>query len=144
MKATESEIIRRLALCHASVIGSFERWTGIHPGRWRILAVLSQATEVHQSVLARETVLDPATITRILKDFERDGLIVRRTSAADSRLVLISLTERGKRFTSKTSAKRARFIERLLDGFDPAEIAQTEAVLARIENAARNVHLDIE
>lgn len=62
----------------------------------RVLHALAQRDGATASWLTRDLDLDPGYLSRILRDFERQGLLVRSPSLHDSRQALISLTEAGR------------------------------------------------
>lgn len=64
---------------------------GITEQQWRVLRALSGVDRIEVLALARLTFLLPPSLSRILRDLERRGLIARRTSDADQRRGLISI-----------------------------------------------------
>jgi DNA-binding MarR family transcriptional regulator/GNAT superfamily N-acetyltransferase len=62
----------------------------------RVLHAVAQRDGATASWVGRELDLDPGYLSRILRDFERQGLIVRNPSSHDSRQALISLTPAGR------------------------------------------------
>jgi DNA-binding MarR family transcriptional regulator/N-acetylglutamate synthase-like GNAT family acetyltransferase len=62
----------------------------------RVLQAVAQRDGATATWLGRELDLDAGYLSRILRDFERQGLIVRRQSSQDGRQTLISLTADGR------------------------------------------------
>jgi DNA-binding MarR family transcriptional regulator/GNAT superfamily N-acetyltransferase len=62
----------------------------------RVLQALSHRDGATATWLGRELDLDAGYLSRILRDFERQGLITRHQSSQDGRQTLISLTEAGR------------------------------------------------
>jgi DNA-binding MarR family transcriptional regulator/GNAT superfamily N-acetyltransferase len=62
----------------------------------RVLQALSHRDGATATWLGRELDLDAGYLSRILRDFERQGLITRHQSTQDARQTLISLTEAGR------------------------------------------------
>jgi len=83
----------------------------------RVLYELAQRDELNATALCRDLGLDPGYLSRMLRGFEKNGLIVRRAAPQDGRQSLISLTEPG----------RAAFAP-----LDAASRAQIGALLARL------------
>ena len=62
----------------------------------RVLQALAHRDGATATWLGRELDLDPGYLSRILRDFERQGLIVRNPSLQDGRQTMISLTPAGR------------------------------------------------
>ena len=62
----------------------------------RVLYALAQRDGVTATWLGRELDLDAGYLSRILRDFERQGLISRHQSPQDGRQTLVSLTPQGR------------------------------------------------
>jgi DNA-binding MarR family transcriptional regulator/GNAT superfamily N-acetyltransferase len=62
----------------------------------RVVQALAQRDGVTASWLGRDLDLDAGYLSRILRDFERQGLITRHQSSQDGRQTLISLTADGR------------------------------------------------
>lgn len=73
---------------------------GLSPARWRLLvALVAQAGPEGESigVLAGRLGVREPTMTATVDRAERDGLVARRRSPSDGRIVVVQLTERGRR-----------------------------------------------
>jgi homoprotocatechuate degradation regulator HpaR len=64
--------------------------------QWRVLRILSQFEGIDVNTLARKSYLMRESLSRILKDLAKRGLIVRRVSNTDARRFLHSLTAKGR------------------------------------------------
>lgn len=62
----------------------------------RVLQALAHRDGATATWLGRELDLDPGYLSRLLRDFERQGLILRRPSLQDARQAMISLTPAGR------------------------------------------------
>src|SRR5689334_16679182 len=58
--------------------------------------------------LASDLSLDPGYLSRILRSFGRRGLVVRRSSPADRREALLSLTSKGRRAFTPLEARSSQ------------------------------------
>ena len=135
---TESDLrsafLPRLVRVYFGVLAGFEKRTGIHLARWRILFVLHDSGRCTQRHLAGTTVIDPAAISRILREFEREGLVTRETDPADHRRTLVALTPAGTAKVRDIAVRRAAFLEETLAGLPAAELKPMIAGLAAIED----------
>jgi MarR family transcriptional regulator, organic hydroperoxide resistance regulator len=104
---------------------------------WRVLAVLWQYGELKVTDLIADTTIEQSTLSRLLVEMEKRGLLTRRRDEEDGRAVLVKLTPAGRKLT-KTLIPLALRDERVaLRGFTPEEVGQLYGMLGRIfENAA--------
>ena len=63
--------------------------------QWRIIRVLAGKKNIETFELARQSMVPPPSLTRILKNFETTGLITRKSDKRDLRKTLINLTPAG-------------------------------------------------
>jgi homoprotocatechuate degradation regulator HpaR len=63
--------------------------------QWRVLRALTTVEEIEVTALAKVTYLLPPSLSRILRDMEERGLILRRMAAGDMRRSLISISPNG-------------------------------------------------
>ena len=63
--------------------------------QWRILRALTTVETIQITALAEVTFLLPPSVSRILKDLDERGLILRRSSDSDMRRGLVSISPQG-------------------------------------------------
>ena len=68
---------------------------GLTEQQWRVLRALAEEVELDVGTLSRRITLLMPSLSRMLPDLERRGLIARRKSSDDARLILARLTEAG-------------------------------------------------
>lgn len=68
---------------------------GLTDQQWRVLSTARDLTETEISVLAERVFLLPPSLSRILRDLEARGLLIRRSSVQDQRRALVSVTPAG-------------------------------------------------
>jgi len=93
-----------LRLAYGEVLGAERRLRGRDQQRhgdltWAqvvSLVTLADREQMTAGELARAAGLNPASVTGMLDQLERDGIVERRRSEADRRSVLVSLTARGR------------------------------------------------
>jgi DNA-binding MarR family transcriptional regulator len=98
---------------------------------YTLLGHLEESGGCRATDLAAHYALDKSTVSRQVAALERAGLIARRPDAQDQRVLLLHLTETGRRILARvTESRRAVFRERLADW--PAEdLARFADYLAR-------------
>jgi DNA-binding MarR family transcriptional regulator len=68
---------------------------GLTIPKWRALAVIRRLGDCAMSELAQLSAVDRTTLTRTVDQLVADGLVERKASTADRRLILLSLTPKG-------------------------------------------------
>ncbi|HUH25410.1 MAG TPA: MarR family transcriptional regulator [Flavobacterium sp.] len=88
----------RVPLLLNRYLGQKFKKEGINLSReqWSILAVLYHTDGVSQQILADATNRDKPSVTRLVDNLEKLGLVERRNHEVDRRLNLIFLTNKGK------------------------------------------------
>jgi len=105
-----------------------------HP-QYLVMLALWEDDGVPVKRLAARLSLEPATLTPLLQRLARDGLVERRRSGHDQRLVEVHLTDAGR-------ALRERALEvppRMLETFDldVADLAEVNRILRDLAGRAR-------
>ena len=93
----------------------------INVSRWRVLAVLHSRDGRSIGELATYTVMDQSTLSRVVDQMERDGLVERRRQAKDSRVVRVHILEAGNDTFNLILPIALRHMERALDDFSAEE-----------------------
>jgi DNA-binding MarR family transcriptional regulator len=83
-------------------------------GQIRALFTIDKTGEATAGDLAKAAELSPASVSTMLDTLERDGIVERRRSASDRRVVVVTLTESGRALLeAKRIAWRKRGAEAL-------------------------------
>ncbi|MBJ3774162.1 MarR family winged helix-turn-helix transcriptional regulator [Acuticoccus mangrovi] len=114
----------QLAILSSRVSAEFAeiygRRFGLSLAEWRVVAHLSAADKVSTREVFARVDLDKAKISRAAQRLEANGLIEKRQSAVDRRLVEMSLTQKGRDMMAEIApiARRfeADFLARFADG----------------------------
>ncbi len=69
----------------------------IKPGRFPALAIIHLNPGISQSALGRAIARDKSTVSPLIKDLQKNGLISRKPSPSDRRSVTLALTKKGER-----------------------------------------------
>jgi DNA-binding MarR family transcriptional regulator len=132
-------LLRRLHQIHYALF--FEECAGydITPVQYGLLTTLSLNPNLDQNSLARELGIDRTNVADVLNRLARRGLVERRRSPNDARMVLARLTRAGERLTRKMYRPMQRAQRRLLNPLLPQERNTLIITLIRLING--NNHL---
>lgn len=100
--------------------------------QYGLLFGLADEPALSGSQLACIAELSPATVTQMLDHLEADGLVARVRSDRDKRVVLTSLTARGRELVEHRRASLEGRWHAALAEFDDEQLASAAAVLDRI------------
>jgi len=113
------------------VFARTSRQKSILPGRFAALMVLRDNPDITQSALGRAIARDKSTITPLLQDLQRRGLVKRTRSTVDRRTVTLTLTAAGER-ALQALVSHAREHDRKLDAIAGPAKAEFVAILRKI------------
>jgi DNA-binding MarR family transcriptional regulator len=109
-----------------------QRFGKLSYAQYSLLFGLAAEPALSGSQLAGIADLSPATVTQMLDHLEADGLVARVRSDRDKRVVLTSLTPRGRRLVEQRRTSIERRWSAALADFDDEQLATAAAVLDRI------------
>ena len=100
------------------------------PGQQRVLTVLSRHDSMSQRDLLEEMGLARATLSELLTRLEEKDLVERTRSKADRRVIIVSLTKKG-----KAAGKRVVDIESDIadEAFAPLSTAQKDEMKSMLD-----------
>ena len=90
-----NEALRAIGIRHRALAGVLLAPLGLHPGQEVLLLELDEGPR-SQAQLAAASGCEPPTITHSVRKLEAAGLIVRRPSSTDGRVMIVELSEHGK------------------------------------------------
>ena len=99
---------------------------------WRILMLLDDQNPSPVGELAHKSVTKMSTITRMLTRMEREGLVQRDCQVDDRRIILISMTSKGRKVLSEMKLLGALVYERAFDGINGKDIQTFTRILKQI------------
>lgn len=134
----DKQVCFALAVASRSVIGLYrpvlEPLGLTHPQYLVMLALWEQSPRT-LSGLSVALMLEPATLTPLVKRLEAAGLVTRARSAHDERALSIELTDAGRALRVDALAVPQQIIDRL--GMPVEELEHTRDALNRLIDAAR-------
>jgi DNA-binding MarR family transcriptional regulator/N-acetylglutamate synthase-like GNAT family acetyltransferase len=99
----------------------------------RVLYELAHRDRVTASDLVRDLGLDPGYLSRMLRSFEKKGLVRRRPAPEDARQSLLGLTAAGARAFAPTEAASRRVLRPLLARLDAPARGRVMAAMDTLE-----------
>ncbi|GLW08578.1 hypothetical protein Misp01_37080 [Microtetraspora sp. NBRC 13810] len=135
METSEDRFFAGLGSGYAKIRQAFARHVGMSGPRLMVLMRLWRTGETSHSELRRLLALDGASVTRLVKEFEAEGMLTRRVDPGDNRYTLARLTPVGERVAADLARRHQDYQVRLLDGVTPEE---REAVLRALERLSSN------
>jgi DNA-binding MarR family transcriptional regulator len=103
------------------------------PSRHRLLRVVARAAEPQrQTALATALDVVPRSVTSLVDDLERLGLVERQPDPTDRRATLVALTHQGREVLTEADQQRRRHAEELLARLDPPEQDELLRLLHRL------------
>ena len=94
---------------------------GFPPKYILVLSILEQSSRMTMSVLADSASIPLSTATGIVDRLVEDELVTRRRAKEDRRLVVVELTERGRKLVQYHRELRKEVFSRLLSELNEAE-----------------------
>ncbi len=77
---------------HKKIIGKFK---GLSKNQPMVIKIIGTEGEVMPSTIGNYTGMSKSSLTRMVDDLEKKGIVSRRTDPEDRRKVLVSLTDKG-------------------------------------------------
>ena len=100
------------------------------PGQQRVLTALARRDSMSQRDLLEEMGLARATLSELLTRLEEKGLIERARSKADRRVIIVSLTKKGKAASKKVVDVESDIAD---EAFAPLSDAQKEDMKSMLD-----------
>jgi DNA-binding MarR family transcriptional regulator len=124
---------------HRRVVRTLDRDLGSVRGLgyrgYELLARLAHcgAGRLRMSALAEQTLLSQSRVSRMVDELERDGLVAREACQDDSRVVFVSITERGLELLREAQDTFfATVEEQLFRGLSQRDVEELGRILGRI------------
>jgi DNA-binding MarR family transcriptional regulator/GNAT superfamily N-acetyltransferase len=103
-------------------------------GEARVLYELASGRASTASRIGRALDLDAGYLSRVLRNFEKRGLIARTASASDARQSVLTLTARGRKTYAPLERRSQRDTGAMLDRLEPTEQTRLIAAMTLIES----------
>lgn len=125
-------LLNRAGARIATAFGEEVRPLGATLQMWRVLAALREKDGRRMGDLSETTSIEVSTLTRLVDNMEKKGLVGRERDAGDARVVALYVTAAGKRLTQRILPIAERYEKVALKGFDPKEAETLKSALRRL------------
>lgn len=125
-------LLNRAGARIASAFGEEMRPLGAGLQVWRVLAALRERDGRRMGELSRTTSIEVSTLTRLVDNMEKEGLVERRRDAEDARAVALHVTPAGRRLTRRILPIAERYEAVALKGFSATEADLLKRALRRL------------
>ena len=129
-----AHLIRR---AHQRATAMFQEIMGadeLTPTQLAVMAVVLKQGALSQNHLGRLTAMDPSTVSLVVRALAKRGLIVRRSSATDQRMAMITLTDQGVHYTLERLDSSMEVARGVLRPLSAAEQATFLDLLRRVSD----------
>ena len=125
-RLTEAQLREFLRVEHGSTLPRFDVMAALHRADGDLSMTLTM-TE-----LSRMLLVSNGNTTTVVDRLELDGLVVRRQSTADRRVVHVALTEAGHRHFAQLAIDHEAQVDSLFSGVSTKDLDALDAVLQRM------------
>lgn len=116
----------------AEAFGEETRRFGISLQMWRVLAAVNDRGPLRMGELAEATSIEASTLTRLVQQMEKRGVVERVRRDSDQRAVRVVQTEEGRRIAAELIPLAHDYEARALAGLGAEETAKLKALLRRV------------
>jgi DNA-binding MarR family transcriptional regulator len=109
---------------------------GLTLSQWRVIAFIGGAGEVTASELVKYTAMDKGLVSRNAKSLIESGLVSSSSNENDSRVHVLSLTEKGQEIFDIALPRMRRRQAKLAENISAEDIATFRRVLDTLEKAS--------
>lgn len=139
METFEDTFFQRLAYACSETRQSFDQHIGMSQARRLLLTEVAREGEISHAAMQQRLTLDGATITRLVKQFEAEGVLNRRIDPQDNRYTLVSLTASGQQIVAGLREAHRQFQTQLLAGITREEQETMVRALERLRTNIRTI-----
>ena len=110
------------------IIGKFKELSKNQP---MVIKIIGMEGEIMPSTIGKYTGMEKSSLTRMVDDLEKKGMVFRKTDPEDRRKVLVSLTDKGLDCYNYSNEIADELLE-LVDEKDVKDYAQSLETMVRI------------
>lgn len=135
MKKLEDSLTLQLLRARESAMTFFRpvlQQAGFTEQQWRVLRVLNDHKELEAKQLAQLCCILSPSLTRIIKSFVDDGMIIRIRSHEDQRITLLSLSDKAKKLVSEFRPDVDAGYKQLIDQLGEKKLKELSPLLDEV------------
>jgi MarR family transcriptional regulator, organic hydroperoxide resistance regulator len=117
---------------------------GVTLPMYRVMAALWESGDQRLSDLSTVTTTEISTLSRLIGEMKRKGLVTRSRLADNGRTVAINLTSKGKSLVEELMPIAIHFEEVAISSFSASEIARLKVVFQEIYESLDSMEPEIE
>ncbi len=106
---------------------------GVSPAQASMLATVHGLHHPSLGDLALAEQIQPPSVTRLVRDMERLGLLERVADAEDRRCTRVALTAKGRRELAAIRQRKNEFLDRTLRALPESEVERVDELVALLE-----------
>jgi len=125
-------LIHRIAVRLEDSINTKARKYRLRVGEIRVLMRILSYGDLTVGELAEMTSIEPSALSHLLRRLDGEGWVNRKRSAKDNRLVLVSLTERGRQFAATLQPYILEYNDAATQGIKADQLAALREQLNKI------------
>lgn len=134
-----STMLMRLAnAIQQEVSATYARDHGLSVAEWRMLARLNAQGPMQLGDFCRETGMDKAYVSRLLRSLEPQGLIAVSTDPDHGRRLIVAVTAKGRALARRILPQARAAQEELLQVLDPAERVAFYGAIKKLQGALQH------
>ncbi|KGP77647.1 transcriptional regulator [Paenibacillus sp. MAEPY2] len=129
--------MRRFNRFYTNILGVLDKHilgTGYSFAEARVIIEIGIQGESIANNLVDTLTIDRSYMSRIVSKLTKEGLLMKVDSAADSRVSLIRLTEKGQELYSELNERSDQQFVKLMHGLDEEEIREVYASMMNIQD----------
>ncbi len=111
-------------------------------GKSRLLNLLAAKDGLTNAEITELLDIRPSSVSLQVKALEEDGYVTRQASAADKRVSLIFITDKGRDSIEKGDLETDKLSETILAGLSESEINELQVILSKIANNVQQTQFD--
>ena len=131
---------RLLLIGGAPAVRLCEGRYGVSRMEWRLTAALVEDGPMSPSALVQRTGIEPARLSRAVKELTAKRFIERTEVAGDRRRVLLKATEAGTKLYQELFPQLAAINRRIMEALDGDEAQMLDRVLAKLMARAQEIY----